>query len=1266
MTTINTENTARWWLTAILIVLMHSFASAQSLELKFDHLSSENGLPQNGIFGIAKDKYGFMWFGTWSGLCRYDGYHFKVYRNQLKNPRTLINSRVMNLLKDSAQNLWIQTANDSVICRYNYETDDFDRIPARKLSADFLKKLDWVRHKDNISFTYHLYRWQVDSKTDLLTQTFIPSGSKKQYRSSQVNRWSLNDSFVTDIYLDEQHIFWVGTYSDGINTANLDAKPFHSFSHLPDNLNSITDNHVRAIGGDHAGNLWIGTRADGISIVSPQKKYRHLKYDPGNAGSIRNNHVKKIFCDSRDYVWIGMLKGLDVMDPATGRIRHYAGQGVENAAVFGAMEDHQHRIWFATWSGIYQYFPKTDVMQHYNADRLMKNFKAMTIIEDHFNRIWIGTEGGGVSVFKADNNKLRLLERFTNGHKLNKSLSDDKIYSIYEDAEHFIWIGTGNGVDRYDPVRRSFKHFGASPEGLTSTTIAAITEDHNGFIWVSHKKGISQIDKKSFAIRNYSIKDGLNSNEFTDGAVYNDRTTGMLYFGGNNGYVSFHPDSIKTDHSLPRIVLTELQVLNKPVNVNDTVNGRILLSKPLYLTKSIELNFKDRSIAIEFAGLHYANPSGNKYAYMLAGFDKGWIYTNASARIATYSNLPRGNYVFKVKASNSDGIWNQSPATLSILVLPPWWESTTAYCAYVLLAALILYLFYYYSLRYDRLKTKLNYESILHEKDMELHQSKINFFTNISHEIKTPLSLILAPIERLMTINRDSLLITGQLTAMKENGDRLLRLINQLLDIRRFETGNDRLLMEEEDMADFVKKVAASFMELARDQNIQLHVDKPEGQLIMKFDRDKLEKVLYNLLSNAFKYTDAGGSINIDLQEDCSASDRLLLIKVSNNGTLIPQEDFQRIFQPFQQASNSRSGGTGLGLSYAKALVDLHHGNISVVSRKLEDGSNYTCFTVSLPFESSSPTLEMKSYVNDGRGNAVMMQSPELLQDIALGNAEGDQKVLLQNEMMSSEHHAEPDRKLPVLLLVEDNFDLRSYLMNYFMNDYQVIAAQNGEEGFAAANEHNPEIILTDMTMPVMDGLALCIKLKSSLMTSHIPVILLTARSAVESQIAGMESGADDYITKPFNLQLLSLKVKNLLATRARMQEKYKTKLVIEPAADVPLSPDEKLLKKVLAFVDVKIDDPALSIDDICTNIGLSKAQLYRKMKALTGFNTVELIKQIRLRRAQDLLTDKKFNVNEVAYLVGFTDPDYFRKCFKAEFGVSPSEFVKTQVTPAV
>ncbi|TJZ60533.1 response regulator [Sphingobacterium olei] len=1229
-------------LIVLLFFLSGSHSYSQFLNLKFDHITSEDGLPHSTIHGITKDKYGFMWFGTWSGLARYDGYKFRIYRYDAQDPKSIINNRIHNILTDADGMIWALTFDENFLCKYNYDTDNFERIPREKVPDELWQRIIRRNHRLSVNYTYKQHQWYLDSYTNAVVETHLPTGLRKQYGTDPINMWSINDNYVSDIYLDNQRILWLGTYSNGINKTYLEATPFHYLHHDPHNRNSIIDNTIRSICEDLEGNLWIATRSKGITVVPKNGQYRHFQHDETDINSLRSNYIKKIFCDSKGYIWIGGQRGLDRYDPQIKKITRIEHPSLSNTTVFGIMEDHQHNIWLATWNGIFKYVRTTATLIHFDPAKTLPQEHVWTIFQDSKHQIWAGTEGSGIVVLKEQSNgDLSRVMHLKHDSSAINTLSDNRIYSIYEDQERNVWIGTGNGLDRYDPQTKSIKHFSGPSHMLPKGTIAGITEDRGGFLWVSHKQGISKINKKTFSIRTFSQQDGLQSNEFAEGAVYKSPFSDLLFFGGNKGVNSFHPDSIKTDTIPPRVVFTEIQILNEPVEVNGTVNGRVLLHKPLYLTTALDLTHDDKSIAIEFAALHYTNPAGNKYAYMLEGFDKDWIYTDATKRSATYSNLAPGKYTFKVRASNSDGIWNPEPTVLRLSVAPPIWASTAAYIFYTLLCLSLLYAYYYYIVRYARLKSKLTYEAILHEKERELHESKVQFFTNISHEIKTPLTLILTPIQQLLQLCKDNLTIQSQLKTMENNGNRLLKIVNQLLDIRRFETGHEHLTLEHLDLIVFVHRIVDSFQQAAQSKDIVLQLETSLASYPIDFDPDKMEKVLYNLLSNAFKFTHEGGNITVSVYTSTDMGAEHITIDVIDNGIGILQEDISRIFQPFQQGKSTVSGGSGLGLTYSKSLIELHGGTLYATSTRVADDQNRTVFRLTLPIEKNNGFEQSKQiYLESSRQTTIHPSIKAQQQEIDIPVAVLPRKC--------------------TLLIVEDNSEMRGYLSDFFSGTYHILEAADGIEGIAIARKHLPDLIISDVMMPNMDGITFCAQVKSDLLLCHIPVILLTAKSLVEYEIEGLEMGADDYIVKPFHLPSLALKVRNQLFSYFRLQEKFKQKVSLEPAEINLTSPDESLLQKVLSYVEEHIADSDLKIDAVCNSVGLSRAQLYRKMKALTGYSMADLIKEIRLKRAQQLLREKKFHVSEIAYMVGFTDSDYFRKCFKAKFGDSPSAYANS------
>ncbi|WP_125185360.1 hybrid sensor histidine kinase/response regulator transcription factor [Botryobacter ruber] len=1220
-------------------------AFAQVADLKFEQITSQDGLPQNTIHGIAKDKYGFMWFGTWGGLCRYDGYSFKIYRNDPQDSRSINNNRIHNIIKDADQNIWVLTFLENELCRYNYEKDDFERTPAAQVPPALLQQLSREKHLQESSYTHGPFKWRIDVAPNALVRHNLNTGEQTTYDYNPANPWSLNDAYVTDIYKDNQAIFWVGTFSSGLNKANLNAKPFAYYYHDRFNPYSIIDNKVTAIAEDKAGNLWIGTRDKGITVIG-ENGYRHYSSNSGK-NTLYSNQIRRIFCDSRGFVWIGSKMGLDRYDPATATFHHFADENLLNTAVFGITEDSAQHVWIASWSGITKYNPATDELVHFSPDKLLKNGHARVILHDRKGQIWVGTEGGGVSVLQVapSQNALTPVKHILLDATHTNTISDNRINTLHEDKEGFIWIGSGKGLVRYNPSADTFRHFPAQSI-LAETAIAAILEDEQGHLWISHKKGITQLHKKTFAIRNFTLEDGLQSNEFADGAALNSRFQHKFFLGGSNGFNAFNPAAILPDSTIPNTVLTNLQILNQTVRINQEINGRVVLTKPLYLTDAIELTYNDKSVAIEFAGLHYANPKGNKYAYKLEGFDKDWVYTDAGRRIATYSNLAPGDYTFQVISSNSDGIWNKEPAVLKLVVRPPFWASTWAYLVYAALLLALLYLYHRYSLRYSRLKAKLSYELLLNEKEKELHQNKLQFFTNISHEIKTPLSLILAPVEKLLHLFSNNQVVVSELKTMKANGDRLSKLINQLLDFRRLETGHLALQLQQNNLVALLQKTLRSFEPLAEAKNIQLTFTSAVDACYFRYDEDKLEKVMANLLSNALKFTPPQGWVRVTFQLQDAAAGKTGVIAVTNTGKTIPASEYENIFKPFQQVSGNKEEGTGLGLAYSKGLLELHGGTIEVKSTPATGSVGETTFTIVLPVPDHKGVAQEEAATGHSEREAAqaITHLPALVEQEA-GKPEEEQVLL--------------NGKVPLVLLVEDNANLRNYLCDYFRNQYQVLEASNGLDGFQLASQAQPDLIISDVEMPGMDGFELCSKVKTEPKTAHIPVILLTARTPVEDEIAGIETGADDYITKPFNLALLTARVKHLLISRNQLKAKYRTEIALEPTEDVPLSADEQLLQDLLHYVEARLADANLNVDDICTALGVSRTQLYRKVKALTGLGVAEIIKEIRLKRAKQLLKEQRFNINEIAYLTGFSEPDYFRKCFKAEFGLTASEYAR-------
>ena len=566
---------------------------AQRPIVSFEHITSDNGLPQNTILGIVKDKYGFMWFGTWNGLCRFDGYSFKTYRYDPKNKKSINNNRIQTIELDKNQNLLIGTFENDQLCRYSYEHDNFDRFDKNKNNASLFDWSDRRKHAESVRIRYKHFMWNIDLKTNFLTETDISTGKRKTYSKSSSNSEDLNDPHVTDIFKDNHNILWVGTYGSGINKANLNAKPFAHINHNSSVSESLIDKNVMTICEDKAGNIWVGTRDRGITIFGT--KTRHIQK---STTSIHNNQIRAIFCASNGIVWIGTKEGLHSYNPATNVFRDVSKE-LDYKSVFNITEDKEHNLLIASWKGFYKYDIALNKFSHYNDAKLMIHPHSKVVIQDTNERIWVGCEGeggatGGISLLIPikNTNGFRLVKHFLHSENKN-SISDNRINCIYEDKNGVIWIGNGNGLDKYDPLHDHFSNLSTNNQ-FPKSPVVAILEDNKGNLWISHKMGISRLNKKSLNVRTYTLQDGLQSNEFSCGAAFKSKTHNKMYFGGNNGFNIFNPDSILTEKTLPNTVLTDLEILNHRVGINEKVNGRVVLTKPLYLTKEIQLNNEDK------------------------------------------------------------------------------------------------------------------------------------------------------------------------------------------------------------------------------------------------------------------------------------------------------------------------------------------------------------------------------------------------------------------------------------------------------------------------------------------------------------------------------------------------------------------------------------------------------------------------------------------------------------------------------------------------
>jgi len=908
----------------------------------------------------------------------------------------------------------------------------------------------------------------------------------------------------------------------------------------------------------------------------------HYLNSPNNPNSLIDNRIWSLLLDEKKNIWIGTFKGLDKFDPITKKFSHFTSIS-GNQPVYWLSEDASHNLWI-----------------------------------------------GGEEELVVFNSKSGSVTRFK-----------EHCRSVCEDSKGRIWITTlDKGLALYNKTKGDFTFYDES-DGLADNQALCVKEDNLGRLWISTGNGLSKFDPEKGTFHNFNKGDGLQNNQFSYGASYKSEK-GELLFGGIAGFNIFNPLNVKDNNFASPLVFTDFKIFNHSVPISK--DGKGILKASISEVNHIELPFDQNVFTVDFAALDFSMSKKNKYEYMLEGFEKRWN-ESGTQHSATYTNLNPGNYVLKVKASNNDNEWSAKSADLFINVLPPFWKTWWFKTIIILFIFFIMFLLIVFLTNRTRLKHELVFERLRSNKMHELDMMKLRFFTNISHEIRTPLTLILGPLEKMINTDISKHEIKNYLEIMHRNTKQLLKLINQLLDYRKLESGNLKIELSKADIISFTKEIVHTFDSLANEKGITLKFNTNESEIWVWFDPDKLEKIINNLISNAIKFTNTEGTIWVSLlamnsnaedPDEKQYNKRIIEITVRDNGIGIPVSNLNKIFNRFfQGADPGNNTGTGIGLALTRELVKLHNGQIFVESKSGKGAK----FTVRLPFDIN--------YVSGKTGEdaATKMNTDFIPDDAEIERIEENNSSKNQN----------------IILIIEDNHDVRYFIRDHFEPDFQVVEASDGKEGWQQALKLVPDVIISDILMPGMSGKELCKKLKKDERTSHIPIILLTALSSKDNELEGLVAGADDYITKPFDINILKTKVENLLSLRKSLKEKYTGELVLKPTNVTITSPDERFLQKAIEVVEKNISDPDLDIDKFATEISISRMQLYRKLAALTDMTVKEFIRDIRLKRAAQLLVQKKMTVSEVAYGVGFRDLSHFRKCFRQQFGMNASEYIDNQ-----
>jgi signal transduction histidine kinase/DNA-binding response OmpR family regulator len=840
-----------------------------------------------------------------------------------------------------------------------------------------------------------------------------------------------------------------------------------------------------------------------------------------------------------------------------------------------------------------------------------------TIYKEKTGLIWIGTRENGLLSFDPFINKIT--NHFLSDHHNSQSISGNTVITIFPEDDYNLWLGTNMGLNKFNKNSNSFIHF-TELDGLPHNWVYLIFKDSKKNLWLSTHKGITKFNPNTKTFCNYDVLHGLIAVDMV--GVGCQTENGEIYLDSPAGLTRFHPDSIIDNQYIPPIVITNILVVDKSI----------------FLTDTIDLPFDSDQLYFEFAALSFVRPEKNLYAYKLEGIDKSWIHSG-TRRNATYTNLKPGEYIFKVKGSNNDGIWNEAGTSIKIIIHPPWWQTSWAFTAYGILALLFVYSIRMYDLKRHRLKHQLELEHEHAEKLEEIDRMKSRFFTNISHEFRTPLTLIQGPVEQILSDNLNEK-TNKNANLIKNNANNLLYLINQLLDLSKIDSGKLQLNAARLNVISFIKGITMSFESLAIVNSVQLKLNLPSEEIQGYFDKEKLHTIIKNLLSNAFKFTPAGGKIKVTVKQNLSEE---VQIVVSDTGIGMSDEERKKIFDRFYQVNNTHTlehGGTGIGLAIAKELVELHKGQISVNS-KLNLGTEFK-ITLPLGCQHLDPTEIVKS------------EELPLFEKIEINDS--DFVHHLEKNQEKDVNHTTKN----IILIVEDNADVREFIKYSLGSEYEYYEAEDGEAGLKKAYHIIPDLIISDIMMPKMNGNDMIRKLKSDQKTSHISIILLTAKSGQENKIEGLETGADEYLIKPFAIKELQLRVCNLLNLRKRLQEKISRGDFSIIKVEKKLSSiDEKFITRIKEVIEKHLSEEEFSIEEFAKEIGMSRTQLHRKIKALVGKSASQYVRSIKLNKAKQMIEEKKGNISEIAYSVGFSSPSYFTHCYKEEFGYPPRGIIK-------
>lgn len=1337
----------------ILFLLFAVFYNSYSQNIKFAHYNDNNGLSHNSVRHIVQDAKGFMWFGTFSGLNRFDGYQFKNYMSSTPGKNKLYNDDITALeLDEKYNNLWIGTRkgltlfkmDTHVFTTFFHKKDDPNSLPDDEVRSVYVDKFErvWVGTKTKGTYLFFLkenrfekvklkgfeYVKEIfeDKKGNIWIGSYEKSGVAKITMDSKgaivkINNYTLSvpysnikNPYLNFIYEDAKSDVFVGT-REGLYKLDKKSNQFVNLYIENKQVRSALGPYFLSVARAPDGKYWVGTLG-GLLVCDQLEDIQKGNYKwyysiLSDDTSLVDNLISSLYFDKSGVLWIGTEDGLDKYDPYENQftLNKDISRSIGNQAprIRGFAKTYDEKIIVATyhnglylsntknstplhntgkdiasiytedgkifycglWDGnvlVYNYlsnssreikvgFEKSPVfafnkmgtnsiivgsfgegavilntktLQVETPSQLLPGFQINAIERDAKNNIWFATETGVVK-YNIDSGKI---ETYSSLFIKEKGVPhDENVSDVLVDQKGIIWASTRFGLCLYNPKINGFEPVKNLKE-LSGKWITDILSDANGNLWLNiNNNNIAFVKSDLKDISIYHVNSGNRLDVFSSSGFFLFNNSN-IFLGGKNGIISFSPPAMKRNNWSPLPVISEFKIQNEEVFPEMEINGEIPLSKDLNYGKEIELSHKNRNFSLQFSAPSFANEKLNKFQYMLEGFDKHWITANSTSRIVQYTNLYPGNYVFKIRSSNSDGYWSKI-VSYKIKILPPFWLTPISFLLFFMLLFGIFYFIRKEIKNRIRLKQELLTEKVNREHDIKLNNEKLRFFTNISHELRTPLTLILGPAKQLLDESTNATdYEKSRYNLIYQNASRLLNLVNQVLDFRKAQSGELKLKVTKTDVLAYSKNIFGSFKEMAYDKKIKLNFITEDDEINGWLDNDKYDKILYNLLSNALKFTNKNGNVDLYIRLKDTVED-ILIIEVIDDGIGIPVKSIDKIFKRFYQASNSKANntGSGIGLSLVKSLVAIHKGTIAAESAP---GKGST-FKVEIPIDRS-------------------FYEPKEVFEYALKN---DNLSMLIPEKAAKKIIQNTDLKEKILV-IEDNSELRKYLVDYLSDYYKVYDAENGEEGLRICRQIKPIVCVTDVMMPVMDGLEFCRQLKNDEFISHIPVVMLTALSENMDKVKGYDTGADGYLVKPFEPLLLKTVIENMIKSRLELKQKFSGEVESKISMLTHSPIDEEFMEKVTNLINDNLGELDLSTEFLCDKLGVSSSKLYRKIKELTDLAPNEFIRTIRLKKSAELLKSKKYNVSEVTNLVGFNDPLYFSRCFKKQFGFPPSKLI--------